>query len=87
VAILDAGAKDGLKSGMEVVRADRSTPIHMKVLFTEADSSVVRLSNPDRSPLPESSPAPIAMESFLRPEPVAVGEKVSSRLPKSRRGY
>jgi hypothetical protein len=80
VAIMDVGAKDGLKAGMVFVREknepfSREAPI--KVLFTEADRSFVRISTPNTGPLPSSS----ASDLFFSPsKPLGLGEKASSRF-------
>jgi len=80
VAIIDVGAKDGLKAGMVIVREKNApfswmTPI--KVLFTETDRCFVRISTPNASPLPSSS----ASQRFLpSTKPLGLGEKVSSRF-------
>jgi hypothetical protein len=75
VAVLSAGAKDGLRAGMEFVRR-KGFASRMKVLFCEADRSWVRISEPARPTLPESSPHPFDM--MLRPEPFVVGERFLS---------
>jgi len=80
VAIIDVGAKDGLKAGMVFVREKNApfswmTPI--KVLFTEIDRSFVRIGTPNAGPLPSSS----ASQRLLPPtKPLGLGEKVSSRF-------
>jgi hypothetical protein len=78
VAILSAGAKDGLKAGMEFVRTNRMRSSRLRVLFTETDRCIVRISTPEVGALPDSSPGPFAM-MMLRPQPLEVGERVSSR--------
>jgi hypothetical protein len=79
VAIIDVGAKDGLKAGMEFVREKNpsfsfTSPI--KILFTEADRSFVRMSMPDAGLLPSRS----AFQRFFpSTKPLVLGEKLSSR--------
>jgi hypothetical protein len=79
VAIIDVGAKDGLKAGMVFIRETNavfSLMTSIKVLFTEADRSFVRISEPDAGPLPRSS----AARRFFRPtKPLGLLEKLNSR--------
>jgi hypothetical protein len=83
VAVLSAGAKDGLKAGMEIVRENRLFSSQIRVLFAEPDRSLVRISAPNLSVLPESRPLPFDM--LLRPDPLAVGERFSSLASESPR--
>jgi hypothetical protein len=69
VAILNAGATVGLKSGMEVVRADLSPPFFPKVLFTEADRSGAGSAIPIAHPLPNHRPRPSRWRAFFGPSP------------------
>jgi hypothetical protein len=78
VAIIDVGAKDGLKAGMVFVREKNppfSSDALIKVLFTETDRSFVRVSTPNAGPLPTSS----AFARFFPDKPVVLDEKVTSR--------
>ena len=80
VAIMDVGAKDGLKAGMVFMR-EKNAPFSwldpIKVLFTETDRSFVRMSTPDAGPLPKSSRYQRLLQSN---KPMGLGEKVSSRF-------
>jgi hypothetical protein len=78
VAILNVGAKDGLKAGMEFVREKNPLSPRFKILFTETNRSFVRSSNGGIGALPESSPSAIGAR-MSRSAPLAVGEKLSSR--------
>ncbi len=82
VAIMNVGARDGLKAGMVFVREQNDpfsghTPI--KVLFTEIDRSFVRIDTTNVGSLPNSSSSSFESLLLVRNKPVAPGEKVSSR--------
>ena len=79
VAIMTAGSKDGIKSGMEFVREHPRHPFQMKVLFTETDRCCVRLSSPELGALSDSIPESKVMIMLGRPQPLAVGDRISSR--------
>jgi hypothetical protein len=80
VAIMNVGARDGLKAGMVFLR-EKSGPFSgqtpIKVLFTETDRSFVRIDTTNVGPLPNYS----SFESRwpFRSKPLGPGEKVSSR--------
>jgi hypothetical protein len=78
VAILSAGAKDGLKAGMEFVRDNRLPSSRIRVLFTETDHCIVRISTPEVGALPDSS-SELFAKMMGRPQPIVVGERLSSR--------
>jgi hypothetical protein len=86
VAIMNVGARDGLMAGMEFVRGDQRRPSGLKVLFTAVDRCVVRISTPEVEALPDSSQTGMMMMMLGRPEPLAVGEKVSSQSTDLRSG-
>ncbi len=80
VAIMNVGARTGLKAGMVLVREKGdlfSVDTTIKVLFTESDRSFVRIGEPNVGPLPISS----SFESLqpFRSKPLGPGEKFSSR--------
>ncbi len=81
VAILSAGAKDGLKAGMEFAGDERVFSSPIKVLFTENDRSFVRVDWFTIGDLPSSPPN--AIRKPFEPEPLAVGWEFSSRTLKS----
>lgn len=85
VAIVSAGAKDGLKAGMELVGEEGSFSPPIKVLFTEADRCFVRIgaTGIGIGALPYALPAPIRMG--MQPEPLAVRQEFFSRAPDSGR--
>jgi hypothetical protein len=87
VAIMNAGAKDGLKSGMEFLR-EKDDPFfsRIKVLFTEAERSFVRIGTPGVGPLPDSSSWPLLFGGPFGIERLGLGEKVSSRSSDPKRG-
>jgi hypothetical protein len=80
VAIMNVGARNGLKAGMVFLR-DKSVPFSwlnpIRVLFTETDRSFVRIDTTNVGPLPNSS----SFEPRLpfRSKPLGPGEKVMSR--------
>jgi hypothetical protein len=80
VAIMNVGARDGLKAGM-VFSRDKSVPFSglapIKVLFTETDRSFVRIDTTNVGPLPNSSSF-VSLLPF-RDKPLGPGEKVLSR--------
>jgi hypothetical protein len=82
VAVLSAGVKAGLKAGLEFVREKNQLSSRMKVLFTEPERCFVRISTPEIGVLPVPVPRPFNL-MMLRPEPLVVGEKISSRTSDS----
>jgi hypothetical protein len=82
VAMLSAGARDGLKAGMESVRENQLASSRIRVVYCETDHCLVRLSTPRLDALPESSALSFKM-MLLRPEAFVVGEKFSSRASDS----
>jgi hypothetical protein len=88
VAMVDVGAKDGVKAGMEFVRDSPWPHSRIKVLFTDLDRCWVRIGTPEVGALPDSSLEPTALMMGLGPldRPLGVGENVSSRSPKPSRG-
>ena len=89
VAIMNVGARDGLKAGMVFVR-EQSVPFSghtpIKVLFTEIDLSFVRIDTPNVGPLPNSSSSSFEILLLFRSKPLGPGEKVSSRSSDPKRG-
>ena len=81
LAVLSAGSKAGLKAGLEFVREKNQLSSRIKVLFTEPERCFVRISTPEIGVLPDSVPRPFNW--ILRPEPLVVGEKISSRASDS----
>jgi hypothetical protein len=79
VAVMNVGAKDGLKAGMELVRDDRLHTSRLRVLFTESDRCFVRTIGRGAGTLPASSFAGMMGSGFLDPRPLVVGEKVLSQ--------
>jgi hypothetical protein len=82
VAVLGAGAKAGLKAGLEFVREKNQLSSRIKVLFTEPERCFVRISTPEIGVLPDSVPRPFKL-MMLRPAPLVVGESISSRASDS----
>jgi hypothetical protein len=78
VAILSAGAKDGVKAGMEFVREIQLPVSRIRVLFTDTDRCIVRIGPPGVGALPDSRPVPFPV-MMLGSQPPAVGERFSSR--------
>ncbi len=58
LAIMNIGAKDGVRSGMEFVRENRLNPSLVKILFADTDRCVVRLKTRGTGIIPDSSPVP-----------------------------
>jgi hypothetical protein len=81
VAVLSAGAKAGLKAGLEFVREKNQRSTRIRILFTEPEHCFVRISTPEIGILPDSVRRPLNW--ILRPEPLVVGEKISSRASDS----
>ena len=71
-----------MKAGLEFVREKNQLSSRIKVLFTEPERCFVRISTPEIGVLPVSVPRPFNW-MMLRPEPIVVGEKISSRASDS----
>ncbi len=85
VAILSAGAYDGLKAGMELLPDGGPGVQPIKILFTETDRSFVRMSTFELGALPDSLPGP--MGGMMRSETVEVGQRFSSRASDPRKAF
>ncbi len=80
VAVLSGGAKDGLRSGMLLVRESDRTSGPITVLFTEPDRCVIAMHRPGREAFPVSSGS-AASPGISEPKPFDVGETISTRTP------
>ena len=79
VAVMNVGAKDGLKAGMELVREGERRFSRLRVLFTETDRCFVRIIDRGAGTLPTLPVAGMmGMGRFLDP-PLMLGEKVWSQ--------
>jgi hypothetical protein len=81
VAVLNAGATNGLKAGMELTRENIRSTQGARVLFCEEKRSFVRIVARELYPLPESSPVRFQIW-IMRPQPFRVGEKLSAQESK-----
>ncbi len=75
-AIMNLGARDGVRSGMEFLRK-KWHPWTVKVLFTETDRCIIRIKTGKPGTIPDATFEPGHMYPGLRP--LEVGEIISSR--------